>query len=415
MDNIVPSLFGITPEQLGQQRSQEAYAKSLQMAQLDSGQRGAAGLMQAGAAFRPAVNSMFGIADPEMERVKQQQELNSQLDLSSPEKMRQSAKMLLDKGFRNEAFGLSRLADKRESEMMQNQVHQAQIEEYKARALKESTPKAANLPQAVETAEYLASLDFQKGSPEWKEAVKNYKDFQPKDAVEKRSTFAQQLIDEGIQPGTPEFTQRMKQKNTADVAAKERVNINIPKENKPNIITDSAGNVTLLDNSGNIIKKIEGGGKPSATHEKTVAAKKQLGNDLDSAITNLESITKKGGLLDKATGSGAGAAVDASAAFFGQATPGAIAIAELKPIYDKVLKMVPRFEGPQSDKDTKSYEAAAGQLANPAVPNAQKKAAAAIILSLMKQRKSQFTSNDLVGTEIDTTIPASGWGKAVPK
>ena len=173
MDNIVPSLFGITPEQLGQQRSQEAYAKSLQMAQMDSGQRGAAGLMQAGAAFRPAVNNMFGIADPEMEKVKQQQELNSQLDLSSPEKMRQSAEMLRQKGFLKEAFGLSQLADKRESEMMQNQVHQAQIGEYQARALKESRPVDARTPE-IKAAQDYADTFGMKGSQEWKDAFQTY-------------------------------------------------------------------------------------------------------------------------------------------------------------------------------------------------------------------------------------------------
>lgn len=68
------------------------------------------------------------------------------------------------------------------------------------------------------------------------------------------------------------------------------------------------------------------------------------------------------------------------------------------------LKMVPRFEGPQSDKDTKSYQEASGQLANPKIPNATKKVAAREIVRLMKARRGQFVAKDAVGTEAD--VPA---------
>ena len=137
-------------------------------------------------------------------------------------------------------------------------------------------------------------------------------------------------------------------------------------------------------------------GKPTGTFEKTAVANKKLGNDLDSAIKELEKATADGGLIDKSTGSGAGALVDMAAGFFGHGTEGAIAVGDMKPIYDLVLKMVPRFEGPQSDKDTTSYEKAAGQLANPAIPNSVKKSSGTEILRLMKERKGQF---------FDKTVP----------
>lgn len=69
-------------------------------------------------------------------------------------------------------------------------------------------------------------------------------------------------------------------------------------------------------------------------------------------------------------------------------------MAQLKPIADRVLKMVPRFEGPQSDKDTQSYRDAAGNLADPTIPAPVKKAAAKEILRLMQARKGQFVSPD---------------------
>lgn len=162
---------------------------------------------------------------------------------------------------------------------------------------------------------------------------------------------------------------------------------------QPQAITDAAGNVSFYLN-GQKVGEAKGAGKPSATFEKVQAEKKKMAADLDSAIGELEDATKDGGLIDQSTGSGAGAMVDSVAGFFGKATPGAVAAGRMAPIFDKVLKMVPRFEGPQSDKDTQTYKEAAGQLANPAVPTPQKKAAAKEILRLMKSRKGQFVGSD---------------------
>jgi hypothetical protein len=136
------------------------------------------------------------------------------------------------------------------------------------------------------------------------------------------------------------------------------------------VITDNAGNVRMFTASGEeVIPKTAAGapppkGKPSATFEKTTAQRKQLALDLDRAITELSTAAEDGGLIDQSTGSGLGQLADTAAGVIGQATPGAIAISKLQPIADLVLKMVPRFEGPQSDKETQSYKKAAGQLAN---------------------------------------------------
>jgi hypothetical protein len=155
-----------------------------------------------------------------------------------------------------------------------------------------------------------------------------------------------------------------------------------------------------------------GMGKPSATQEKASLLKAQMAKDIDLAITELTSVTKDGGLIDQSTGSGAGRLVDLSARFVGQATPGDVAIGKLKPIQDLVLKMVPRFEGPQSDKDTQSYKEAAGQLADPNLPTKIRKDAGKTVLRLMQLRKSQFVSPELASEGISTTQPSSGTGTA---
>lgn len=174
--------------------------------------------------------------------------------------------------------------------------------------------------------------------------------------------------------------------------------------------TAADGTVTQFNKFGEVINRITAAGKPSATFEKTAALKKQLNTDLTTTIKELERVTADKGLIDQSTGSGAGRLADIGAGFFGGATEGAIATAKLKPIADMVLKMVPRFEGPQSDKDTASYKEAAGQLADPTVPNKIRKEAAIEIIRLMKNRKNQFVS-DVMANEgmsaggVDTSNP----------
>lgn len=185
--------------------------------------------------------------------------------------------------------------------------------------------------------------------------------------------------------------------------------LQIARENQQGVaqtLTDAAGNVTLLNRQGDVIKKLDAAGKPSATFEKTAALQKQQGKDLGLAITELERVTKDGGLIDQSTGSGAGRAIDIGAGIIGKATPGAIAIAKLKPIADMALKMVPRFEGPQSDKDTASYKEAAGQLADASLPNEIRKEAGREVLRLMKARKGQFVNEVMANEGMSAGGPA---------
>jgi len=171
-----------------------------------------------------------------------------------------------------------------------------------------------------------------------------------------------------------------------------------------NTVTDEAGNVRQFNKYGELVGDVKPGvGKPSAAFEKNKNLRIQLDKDLSAAIVELKEITKDGGLIDQSTGSGAGRLVDYAAAFGGKALPGAIATAKLKPIQDLVLKTIPRFEGPQSDKDTQSYKEAAGQLADPNMPTAIRKEAAKTVLRLMTNRKNQFVTSEIAGEGVGAT------------
>jgi hypothetical protein len=170
--------------------------------------------------------------------------------------------------------------------------------------------------------------------------------------------------------------------------------------------TAADGTVRMYNKFGKLLKTEKGAGKPSAQFERSRAVKAETQKNLNEVISSLEDISKKDGLIDQSTGSGIGRGVDVVAGFFGQSTPGAEAIARLKPIADQVLKLVPRFEGPQSDKDTQSYREAAGQLGDPTLPSAVRKAAAKEIIDIYKRRRNQFT---ISGEEL-TVAPSEGWG-----
>jgi hypothetical protein len=90
-------------------------------------------------------------------------------------------------------------------------------------------------------------------------------------------------------------------------------------------------------------------------------------------------------LIDVATGSAAGSARDKVNAFFGEATDGAQAIAQLQVLQANLMTSMPRMEGPQSDRDVELYSKAAGQIGDPAVPGALKKAALKTIRTLQQR------------------------------
>ena len=63
------------------------------------------------------------------------------------------------------------------------------------------------------------------------------------------------------------------------------------------------------------------------------------------------------------------------------------ALARLGVLADKILKNVERFEGPQGVYDVKSYEKAAGDMANPLKSDSERLASAQTLIGLMEQAK----------------------------
>jgi len=127
--------------------------------------------------------------------------------------------------------------------------------------------------------------------------------------------------------------------------------------------------------------------------------------------TNKQSFAMKGinaaikeaeDLLDKnPTASGLGTIVDSVAGFFGKTMGGAEEAQALKVVGGVLTSKVPRFEGPQSDKDTATYKETAGMVGDSTVPVPLRKAALKKVKSLLATYENAPISpatNEATGT-----------------
>jgi hypothetical protein len=139
---------------------------------------------------------------------------------------------------------------------------------------------------------------------------------------------------------------------------------------------------------------------------RSAATRREETAQLERGIAELRRISEPGGLLERSTGSGVGRLLDIAGEFVGVSSRSSQAAAALAPIADIVLKLVPRFEGPQSDRDTRSYQEAAGRLADPTIPNETRLAAAREIIRLMEGRRDQFGVSGGAGAPAPGAQPA---------
>ena len=124
--------------------------------------------------------------------------------------------------------------------------------------------------------------------------------------------------------------------------------------------------------------------KPESSAEKTARLKQENETRIaDKDFANsLDAATAAKDLLPKATGSGFGAMRDKGAALFGKTTEGAQNAAKLKVIAGKLVAAVPKFSGPQSDKDVQLYREMAGQVGDDTLPYETRQAALETVIAL---------------------------------
>ena len=427
-----------SPQQYQQNQLAQFQNRAAQEVQMNPFQQAALGARTAGYQLGQGIGGALGGQDPQLQLIARRQQLASQLDQSNPDSYLQVAKMAAQSG--DPQFAML-IADagrqlqtsiattrKTTAEAQKAELTNTQEAQLRTELSKLINPTEAEIlavvtkygsPDKVLTA-LTSSSD--KALQRENTATLEREKIQARSDIEKDRIQAQK--DRDLERATTQkekdeaqrkFEERMKQLDRDSKEALTRLAGSFRQPPAPTLTTivnpeNPSETITvdarIYQGGGKNAAGVIGLGKPSATQEKASLLRAQMGKDLNTAIAELEDVTKDGGLIDQSTGSGAGRLLDVGAGFFGRANEGAIAIGKLKPIQDLALKMVPRFEGPQSDKDTQSYKEAAGQLADATLPTKIRKEAGRTVLRLMKQRKDQFVTPELAAEGV-SALPST--------
>jgi hypothetical protein len=171
----------------------------------------------------------------------------------------------------------------------------------------------------------------------------------------------------------------MRGQNIVDSRARETNDIN--REASQSQIVDGPNGPMVVNKATTLARPVATlNGQPLLNKDSAVAKNAQM------AATVMPQIERARGLLNHATGSGAGALVDKALAVVGQSTQGADSAAALDTLGGWMTSNVPRFEGPQSNADTEVYKTMAGRVSDRTLPISQRKAALDEVQALMQAR-----------------------------
>ena len=120
-ENIVASLFGLSPEMYGEQQRRSALREGVELAQLDPAARGAAMTYAGAKGFAGALGGAMGIEDPQLKLISARQQVLGQLDQSDPNSLLGGAKILAQMGDQQGAFALSDFARKAQVQIAEQQ------------------------------------------------------------------------------------------------------------------------------------------------------------------------------------------------------------------------------------------------------------------------------------------------------
>lgn len=98
MADIIPSLFGLTPEMYGQQQQMGALNRGIQLAQMSPEARGAAMTYAGAAGLGNAIGGLLGAQDPQLKLIAQRQQLAQQIDLTNPNSIARGSQMAAQMG-----------------------------------------------------------------------------------------------------------------------------------------------------------------------------------------------------------------------------------------------------------------------------------------------------------------------------
>lgn len=188
------------------------------------------------------------------------------------------------------------------------------------------------------------------------------------------------------------------------------------------LVETPQGYMTVNKGTG-MARPVAVGSQPVLGKDSTVAKNAQMADRLVGMIPLAKQLLQSG-----ATSSGAGAMADQAMGFAGVSTKGADAATALETVSGWMTSNVPRFEGPQSDKDTATYRTMAGLVGDRTKPMSTRLKALETVEALMQPYSGNRTSpfSGPPGTSPATTVaprpllpgrggaPAPGAASAAP-
>lgn len=168
MADIIPSLFGLTPEMYGQQQQMGAMNRGIQLAQMSPEARGAAMTYAGAAGLGRAVGGMLGAEDPQLKLITARNSIINQLDQTDPASLIKGAQMLASMGDQQGAFALADYARKAQSEVAQAQQRIAAANRERSQAMPADVQIASQIASITDG---LDQLRNQPASPERDRAI----------------------------------------------------------------------------------------------------------------------------------------------------------------------------------------------------------------------------------------------------
>ena len=167
MADIIPSLFGLTPEMYGQQQQASALSRGIKLAGLSPEARGAAMTYAGAAGLGGAIGGILGAEDPQLKLISTRNTIAQQIDQTNPESIMKGAQMLAQMGDQQGAFAFADLARKAQSEMA---LTQQRLAAGKASMAQASRERVQASPKEVQLAKEVALLSGPEGSIEYNTA-----------------------------------------------------------------------------------------------------------------------------------------------------------------------------------------------------------------------------------------------------
>ena len=156
MADIVPSLFGLTPEMYGEQQRRSALQDGITLAQLDPSARGTAMTYAGARNFGNAFGGAMGVQDPQLKLISTRNTIAQQIDQTNPESILKGAQMLAQAGDQQGAMALAQYARQAQSEMAQTEQRLAAGKASLAQAARE---RQQATPNDIQIANEIATLE----------------------------------------------------------------------------------------------------------------------------------------------------------------------------------------------------------------------------------------------------------------